>query len=376
MRILFWQEGFWPNGGGTTVMGQHLLCSLRDRGHDIAVVTRRDSSELPERHDWRGIPVHRFPFWRVIHEGKPAEVGALCQRISTLARSFAPDVVHLNGFGPSALFRILTARATPAPTVVALHSANTLSALPTSLARQLLESADWVVACAAALLTEARRNVPAIASFSSVLHNGVTTPVRPAVPPPPAPRLLCIGWLVPHKGFDLAIRALAALQGRFPGLTLRIAGKGSERSDLERLALRAGVSDRVEFLGAVPHEDVPRLLDEASALVIPSRREAFPLVALEAGAAARPVVAARVGGLEELVADGETGFLVAPESAESLAGAISILLSDPPRAAAMGAAARALVLRRFSLDAHVDAYEKLYDRLRARSAVGRSAACG
>ena len=363
MRVLFWQEPFWPQVGGMTVMAERLLSNLRDRGHGIAVVTRRDSADLPRQAQWHGISVHRFPFWQALSGARPGEVAALRHEVAALKAAFAPDLVHLNGFGPSALFHLETARAHPVPLIVALHSANTLSSAPGAVARQLLEKADWVVACSRAMMAEARHSVPAIASSSSVVYNGADPREREPLPLPDEPRLLCLGDLEPHKGFDLALHTLALLRARFPALRLTVGGEGSARAELERLAVAAGVRDGVDFLGAVPHDEVPDVIDGATVVLVPSRRESFGLVALEAALAARPVVATRVGGLEEVVSHGEAGLLVEPESSAALAEAVARLLADRDLAVRLGAAARHRARREFDLRRQVDAYDGLYERV-------------
>jgi glycosyltransferase involved in cell wall biosynthesis len=98
---------------------------------------------------------------------------------------------------------------------------------------------------------------------------------------------------------------------------------------------------------------------------MPSRQESLPLVALEAALMVRPVVAARVGGLPEVVAHGETGLLVNPEDAQSLADAVAFLLGFPERAVHMGQNARSRAERLFSWKTHVDGYDRLYRKLTA-----------
>lgn len=374
MRILFWQEQFRPQaGGGVQVMTEQLLARLRRRGHEVAVVTRRDSPELPRLTHWRGIPVHRLPFWQALDAGRASEIAALRREVAELKRALSPQVIHVNGLGPSVLFHLETGRACGAASLIALHSSNTLSAAPTSLARRALEGADWVVACSRALLNEATRAAPAIAALSSVVYNGARPPASRPVPPPAEPRILCLGTLSPHKGFDLALRALPALLARFPGLRVTIAGEGPARCDLERLAAAEGVRGAVDFVGPIPHREVFPRIEAATVVAVPSRRESFGLVALEAALMRRPVVAARTGGLAEVVAHGETGLLVEPESSEALAGGIALLLERRELAEEMGAAARRRARREFDLAAHVAGYEQVYRCLAAGRGAGSRA---
>jgi glycogen(starch) synthase len=284
-------------------------------------------------------------------------------QVAALKRAFAPDVIHVNGLGPSLLFHLHTAAAHPAPWVLALQT----EVLPCqegrtdTLLHRALASADWVVACAEAVLAQARAGAPGIARRSSVIRNAVDEPaVAPGPLPLAAPRLLSLGRLVPVKGHDLALSALAALRRRFPALRLVVAGDGSARVDLERQAAALGLEGAVDFLGWVDPARVPSLLNTATVVVIPSRREGLPLVAVQAALMARPIVATRVGGLPEVVIDGETGLLVDPEDAPGLAAAIASLLERPALAERLAGAARARTRDVLGWKGCVDAYETVY----------------
>jgi glycosyltransferase involved in cell wall biosynthesis len=150
---------------------------------------------------------------------------------------------------------------------------------------------------------------------------------------------LCLGRLVPIKGLDDAVRAIA----RRPDAELLVAGSGPERQRLESLAAATGA--RVRFTGHVEGERKRLLLRAADAFVLPSveeagRREGLPTALLEAMAAGLPVVATRTGGVPELVREGEDGFLVPMRRPDALAAALTTLAADRARAEALGAAAR------------------------------------
>jgi len=98
------------------------------RGHDIVVVTRQATPELPRADGWSDVALYRFPFWDVLHDGRPSAVLALQGEVDRLYRDLKPDVVHLSGFGPSALFVLQAQQTSQAPLLVTLHSSNTLSA--------------------------------------------------------------------------------------------------------------------------------------------------------------------------------------------------------------------------------------------------------
>ena len=154
--------------------------------------------------------------------------------------------------------------------------------------------------------------------------------------------LLAVGRIEPLKGFDILIRALAEMTER-ERVTLLVIG-GDERAAPELARLRAvaeevGVIERVRFLGAVPHDDLPAYYNAADIMVVPSFYESFGLVALEAMASGVPVVASRVGGLTSTVADGRTGYLIPWRCPEPFAEKIDLLLRNEPLRQALGAAA-------------------------------------
>jgi glycosyltransferase involved in cell wall biosynthesis len=180
-----------------------------------------------------------------------------------------------------------------------------------------------------------------------------------------APRLLCVGRLIPIKGHIVLLRALADAARELPDVRLDVAGRGPLEPALRALAKELGVADRVRFLGQV--SPIQRAIEQAAIVVVPSLGEGFGMVALEAMERARPVIAAEIGGLGELVEDGVTGLLVPPGEAEPLARAIVRLGSDLGRAATMGEAGRRRALDRFLQERCTDRTELLYrEQLAAR----------
>jgi glycosyltransferase involved in cell wall biosynthesis len=174
------------------------------------------------------------------------------------------------------------------------------------------------------------------------------------------PRLLCIGRLIPVKGHLVLLRALAQARAREPALVLEIAGQGPLEPALKAYAKELGLSGAVRFLGYV--SPIHAAIEGAAAAVVPSLGEGFGMVALEAMERGRPVIASDVGGLPEIVADGETGFVVPAGDAEALADAMVALASDLPRAAAMGEAGRRRALESFTQERSTQGIERLYLR--------------
>ncbi|HKA56747.1 MAG TPA: glycosyltransferase family 4 protein, partial [Candidatus Binatia bacterium] len=222
----------------------------------------------------------------------------------------------------------------------------------------------WVTGCSAAVVEDARQLMPEIIPRSSIIYNGLEAPpVLPEPIPSNPPRVLCLGRLSYEKGFDFALTAFATAVTQFPRARLMVAGDGPERTALERQALQLGIRHAVDFLGAVTPDTVPSLLNRASLVLMPSRTEGLPLVAVEAALMARPVVATRVGGLPEVVVHRHTGLLVDKEDCQGLAEAITFVLEHPQAVAHMGQAARRRAQAVFSLERCVAAYDALYRTL-------------
>jgi glycosyltransferase involved in cell wall biosynthesis len=178
----------------------------------------------------------------------------------------------------------------------------------------------------------------------------------------PAPLALALGRLHPNKGFDLLLEALAATRE----IHACIAGDGPLRSELERLAVRLGIADRVRFLGW--RQDVPALLANADLLVCPSLHEPLGNVVIEAWSAGLPVVATASDGPAGLIADGENGILVplpgtSGGGSQALARAIERVCGDPELRARLGQAGRRAYEAEFTEEIVVARYRRFFDRV-------------
>ena len=363
-RVLFWSEYYWPYIGGPEIMAARLLPALRDRGFRFTVLTSQHQLDLPSEDEVDGIPILRIPFRGPIERGDVEAVGRIVHRIEEIKRFWMPELVHLLGLGSAALYQLRTRRVYPAPLLVTLQNRLLTDGgtAGESLQSRVLREADLVVACSAAIRKEVGTLVPTASKRCVVIPNSLDAPDRAPTPlPTRPPRLLCLGRLVPVKGFDLALTALAALRDRHPDLCLTVAGDGPTRAGLERMAAEAGLGSVVRFTGWVRPGDIPDLINESTIVLLPSReREGLPVVAVQAALMGRPMIATPVGGLPEIVVDGVTGLIVEEEDPRALAMAITTLLDQPPMARAMGERARLHALARFGWEAHVDAYERAY----------------
>jgi phosphatidylinositol alpha-1,6-mannosyltransferase len=165
--------------------------------------------------------------------------------------------------------------------------------------------------------------------------------------------LLTVARLVPHKGIDTALTALAILAAEQPDLRYAVAGEGSDRDRLMALTVALGIADRVRFLGVVSEADLPALYRAADLYLGLSREEGpevegFGLSLAEAQASGLPVVAGRSGGIPDAVEAGVSALLVSPTDGPAVAETVRALLGDPARMRALGAAGRELVERRLN----------------------------
>ena len=191
-----------------------------------------------------------------------------------------------------------------------------------------------------------------------IVHYGIDPDGEPSPYAGAAPRLLCVGRLIPIKGHIVLLRAFAEAKRDLPDLQLDIAGRGPLEPALKAVAGELGISDSVHFLGHV--NPIQSAIESASVVVVPSMGEGFGMVALEAMERARPVIAAAIGGLGELVRDGETGVLVPAGEAEPLRAAIVRVAGDLELARRMGEAGRQRALTRFLQQFCTDRTELLY----------------
>jgi glycosyltransferase involved in cell wall biosynthesis len=374
VRILLQSMYYAPEVGGLESHVVTLCHELARRGHEVRVLTSRSRPGLPRRETRDGVEVRRVWLPARTPAGWIAHALASAPAHYRWARDV--DVLHAQDF--AAVPPAWPARWRYAhPLVLSLHTSHFLvrARRPAwrPVLRRIIASADAVFAASREILDVALGLAPH--PRAEVLLNAVDTetfrPGPPARPGTPARRRVLVPRrLVPKNGVEYAIRAVPFLSPRVDA-ELWIVGDGPERARLERLADELGVRDRVRFLGARPHAEMPGVLRSAELVVIPSLMEASSVAALEAMACGVPVVASRAGGLPEVV-DDAVGALVPPADPRALADAIAALLADPAGLRARGTEARRRVVERFSLgrlvDRHVEVYRELLEARRADAA--------
>lgn len=289
--------------------------------------------------------------------------------LTALIRTHKVSIVLTHTFKPNILGRF-AARRNGIPHVVVSRGWTGESwkvRLYEGLDRVFLQSADHVVAVSRGQAEKVRRCAVA-AGRITVIRNAACldspVPVRPQEPRTGSPMVLAAGRLSPEKGFDTLVAAAKLTDS---AVTFVLYGEGSQRDSLQRQIDDLGLSARFRLAGFTP--DLNRHLSEASLVVLPSRTEGLPNVALEAAAAGRAIVATAVGGTPEIVRHGRNGLLVPPDQPAAMAAAMTELLNDHPRRIAMGQAGRDLVEREFSFAGQAEAYRRFVADLTRPAAI-------
>jgi glycosyltransferase involved in cell wall biosynthesis len=262
----------------------------------------------------------------------PAMLGSFARAAHRTARD--ADLVHAHWLPSGAV-----ALATGKPFIVQLWGTDVeLARRMRGLARRVLSRARLTI-CASNSLADAARSLGA--REVRVIPSAVELPERVAEPAEP-PEVLFVGRLSPEKGILELVQAAQ-------GMKLTVAGDGPLRTHVPGA------------LGFVPHQELPPLYERAAVVAVPSHREGFGVACAEAMASGRPVVASAVGGLLDLVVDGETGLLVSPRNIPALRGALERLLGDAELRRRMGEAGRERIREHFTwppvTDLTIQAYE-------------------
>ncbi len=370
MRHLFVTQDFTPDLGG--MARRHVeLCRRFPADTLVSTVAAPGVAALDAREP---VPVHRQPFTF-------REAGRFTNQVRWAAwlRATAPafGVVHCGNIRPCGYAAWWAMRRAGVPYLVYVNGGDLLRERTKAqrgskriTARHILgdsagiiANSTWTGDLARAVMQEVGvRQLPPVADFPlgtdpvQFAPGHATDAVRARLGVGAAPYLLTVARLVPHKGQDVALRALAALGAEFPGLRYVIVGDGPDEARLRALAQTLGVADRVVFAGPMRDDLLPAVHAGAavyvglSRLLPPINVEGFGISFVEAAASGVPSVAGDSGGVRSAVLDGETGFVVPPEDDAMAARAIARLLRDDALRRQMGEAARRAALQRFNWD--------------------------
>lgn len=321
---------------------------------------------LVETLAWAGVPWIHLPSLR-----RPVNPAADCLALWGLRRAIRaaqPDIVHTHTSKAGFLGR-LAARSAGTPHVVHTPHGHIFhgyfSGLSTrafvALERRAARWTDRIITLSDEEAADHLRCGIGRSEQFVTIPSGVDLAAVTAAPvvrlSPGGPVVGTVARLVPVKGLQDLVDAVPAILRRFPTAGVLLVGDGELRPALEAKARDRGVLDRVTFAGF--REDVPSAIAGMDVFVLPSLNEGMGRVLVMAMALGKPIVATRVGGVPELLGQGEAGILVPPGDATAIADAVNALLADPRRAGALGEAGRRRALG-YSAEAMIAALAKLY----------------
>jgi len=364
----------YPTYGGSGIVATELGLELADRGHDVHFITyanpiRLDAS-IPRIH-YHEVEVSNYPLFQY-----PPYCLALASRMADVAESYRLDLLHVHYAIPHSiaamLARQMTAPRRSLPYITTLHGTDiTLVGTDPSyfpITKFSIEQSDGITAISHDLRRQTVE-VFDVANEIRVIHNFVncTTyapdPERRGIErfaPEGEKLLIHLSNFRPVKRVQDCIRILAEVR-KHTNARLLMVGDGPERGPAEHLAWQLGVGKDVEFLGK--QNGVERLIRLAHVLLMPSEMESFGLAALEAMACGVPAVGTRVGGVPELITDGEDGYLERVGDIAGQSARVVQLLTDDALHARIAAAARSTASTRFCTDKIIPQYLEYYEAI-------------
>lgn len=336
---------------GAERMLTYLSTGLQDRGHRM-VVACKPQETLEAELGRQGVKVHPMAIASKLNFLAPL-------RLARLAQQIGAQVIHTH-LSTASLWGTMAARALGIPSIAHVHALNTKYCY--LLADAIVTPSEGV---RQHLLAQGVRP-----GRVHVVYNGIPADRFANLKTPEdigrewhlSPQHLIIAvaaHLSKKKGHRYLLEAVASLKDRYPQLVCLIIGEGPLRVYLEQLARKLHITENVRFLGY--RDDAVAIMQICDVIVLPSvAKEGLGLCLIEAAFLAKPTVASQAPGIDEAIADGQTGLLVPPANSEALAQALARLLSSPELRAKLGEAGKARAARLFTVQAHIEATERLY----------------
>ncbi|MCR4404994.1 MAG: glycosyltransferase [Candidatus Acetothermia bacterium] len=357
--------------GGTETMTS-LLVRHMGPGFENELCFLDRKGPVGEELEHAGLKVHYLPL------RSPWALLPVVFRLSGLLRSGGYDILHLYGLKANLLGRLLGRILGQRRVLGGLRSA-----YPSGRKEQwtlLLDRLTFRLSLGYVSNSQAAIDFLASHGYGRrkfwLIHNGIDT--RPFCDrsaeekgalrqhyalPPDKPIITCVANLRPPKGHEYLIEALRELKERGLEFVALLVGDGPLRERLEESVQSLKLTEQVRFLGSRDHDEIPTILAITDVFVLPSLWEGLPTAIIEAMAAGCPVVGTAVGGMPELVIEGETGFLVPPGDPGALAERLELLLQDPALRNRLGEASADRVREHFSLERMVQQHQALYRAL-------------
>lgn len=365
----------YPTYGGSGIVATELGRELAARGHEIHFITYSNPIRLEPglpRIRYHEVEVSTYPLFQY-----PPYCLALASRMADVAENYDLDLLHVHYAIPHSISALLArqmvaGRNRRLPFVTTLHGTDiTLVGADRSyhgITKFSIEQSDGIT-CISEDLRRDTIKIFGIANEIRVIWNFVNCdtyrpdpekPGRELYAPNGEKLLMHLSNFRPVKRVLDCIRVLAEVRKNIDARLLMV-GDGPECGPAEHLAHQLGIGAHVDFLGK--RSQIEQLIPLADVLLMPSEMESFGLAALEAMACGVPVVATRVGGVPELITDGQDGFLEQVGDIAGMGARVTDLLTDDPLYARMAAAARVTATTRFSADQLVPHYVQYYEEV-------------
>lgn len=299
--------------------------------------------------------------------------------VTELFRDFKPDILHSHMVTPDGYAGFMLGKKFNLPVVCSLRGGDIdlypyYKPFTMRLTKMVIAGTDQLVAVSNNLATKAT-SLAAPKNKIQAIHNGcdlqkftftfaARLETRNQLGFTAEDKiLLFIGSLQRDKGIYELITSFSYLSLRYPDLYLIIVGDGPEQQLIKKKVAQINLQKRIYFAGQIPHSKIPEIMSAGDIFVLPSYFEGFPNVVKEAMACSRPVIATRIGGIPEIVENGETGLLINPQDVKSLTDAAAKLVENKELCARMGSEARKIVEQKFSWEHNVEEHIRIYERL-------------
>lgn len=339
-------------GWSSSVHVQRWVKGLTDRGYEMKVIScGGDKIE--------SIPTTVFPRdsrWAYFKYAKAAAREAM---------EFKPDLVHVHYAGG---FGLWGNKIKKIPYLLSVWGSDIVD-LPEMphyrfFIKRSLKKADKISATSRMLKERVSELVRSAEKKTEIIPFGVEVPNE--VAPPPSDFELKICYIKGHRniyGPDVLLEALAEVKKVFPKISLSMAGEGEITDRLKRMTERLGLTSEVTFSGFIDNNVIYDFIRQHHIMVMPSLRESFGVAVLEASACGRPVIASNVGGVPEVVKDGETGYLIKPNDPSLLAQTILRFTGNPALIEEMGQNGYNFIKENYSWEKSLDMMSDLYERM-------------
>ncbi len=326
-----------PRNGGSAIQGQRLRYFSLPAGF--------------------GLPsAGKFAFTRI------------ATQLRQLNKAHPVDLIHAHGALPCGHAAMLASKELKIPFVVSVHGLDAFSTVQVQgpsgercrqVSRRVYQTATRVI-CVSQHVRDAICEQLPDTCRTSVVYNGVDAGRFAPAAPASAQNILSVGNLIPTKGHEHLIRAVASLAPEFPSLELDIIGNGGERERFQSLAQALRLTDKVRFLGRQSRLQVAEAMRRCTIFALPSRYEGLGCVYLEAMSCGKPAIGCRGQGIEEIIQHGANGFLVGTDDEKELASSLGTLLRDPVRSRYVGTVARQTILDRLTLQHQAQNLMEIY----------------